>query len=180
MGLSQYDHASNDPCLACALLRRGTDRLRGEVLVLNLTLLLALISAAIAVAGGFGAAWEIQAANITQIRLEQANERIAIQRQSRAALERNMSRVSLAQSKAADRVRRAALDSARATDALDSLRTASADALRSAANDIEACTRSLASHSVVVGECSARLVEVGKDVDDWASHGITLQDAWPK
>lgn len=107
-------------------------------------------------------------------------ERIAIQRQSRAALERNMSRVSLAQSKAADRVVRLAADNARATSALDSLRTASASALRSAAGDLEACTRSLAAHSVVVGACSARLVEVAKDAGDWAIHGIALQDAWPK
>ena len=147
---------------------------------MNLTILSAMISAALAGAGGFGAAWKIQAANITQIRLEQANERIAIQRQSRAALERNMSRVSLAQSKAADRVRRAALDSARAADAIDSLRSASDSSLRSATNDIEACTRSLSAHSVVVGACSARLVEVAKDAGDWAIHGIALQDAWPK
>ena len=147
---------------------------------MNLTILSAMISAALAGAGGFWAAWEIQAANITQMELSHANERIAIQRASRATLERNMSAVSVAQSKAADRVRRAALDSARAADAIDSLRTASASALRSAAGDLEACTRSLATHSVVLGQCSGRLVEVGKDADDWASHGITLQDAWPK
>ena len=147
---------------------------------MNLTILSAFISAALAGAGGFGAAWKIQAANITQIELRQANERIAVQRAARAAIESNMQRVAAAQSNAADRVRRANLDNARSASALDSLRTASASALRSAAGDIEACTRSLAAHSVVLGQCSTRLVEVARDSDDWASHGITLQDAWPK
>ena len=147
---------------------------------MNLTILSAFISAALAGAGGFGAAWKIQAANITQIELRQANERIAVQRAARAAIESNMQRVAAAQSNAADRLRRANLDNARSASALDSLRTASASALRSAAGDLEACTRSLASHSVVLSQCSGRLVEVGKDADDWASHGITLQDAWPK
>ena len=147
---------------------------------MNITLIAAAICAALAGVGGFGAAWKIQSANIIQLELSHANERITVQRQARAAIEANMSRVSVAQSKAADRVRRAAVDSVRTASAIDSLRTASASALRSAAGDLATCTASLASHSVVVGECSARLVEVGKDVDDWASHGITLQDAWPK
>ena len=147
---------------------------------MNLTLIAYLAAAATVFAGGFGTAWKWQAANINEIKLEQANGRIAVQRAARAAIEANMQRVSLAQSKAADRIRRAAVDSARATDALDSLRTASAIALRAAAGDIEACTRSLAAHSVVVGACSTRLVEVAKDAGDWASHAMTLQDAWPK
>ena len=147
---------------------------------MNLTILSAAICAALAGVSSFGAAWKIQAANINEIRLDHANERIAVQRQARAALELSMSRVSTAQAKAQSRMVRLAADNARATDALDSLRTASASALRSAANDIEACTGSLAAHSVVVGACSTRLVEVAKDSGDWVSHAITLQDAWPK
>lgn len=147
---------------------------------MNLTLLSALISAVVAGAGGFGAAWKIQAANITQIRLDQANERIAVQRAARSAIERNMSSVSLAQAKAADRTRRLAADNARATDALDSLRTASASALRSAAGDLATCTSALASHSVVVGKCSQEVVRLASDLDDWAGSVILLQDAWAK
>lgn len=147
---------------------------------MNLTILSAFISAALAGAGGFGAAWKIQAANITQIELRQANERIAVQRAARAAIESNMQRVAAAQSNAADRVRRANLDNARSASALDSLRTASASALRSAAGDLATCTASLASHSVVLGRCGQELVRVSKDADDWVSYGIALQDAWPK
>ena len=147
---------------------------------MNLTILSALISAALAGAGGFGAAWTWQAANITQIQLERANERISIQRQARATLERNMSAVSLAQAKAADRTRRLAADNARAASAIDSLRAASASALRAAAGDLQACTRSLAAHSVVVGKCSQEVVKLASDLDDWASHSIVLQDAWNK
>lgn len=144
---------------------------------MNLTILSAAICAALAGVSSFGAAWKIQAANINEIRLDHANERIAVQRQARAALELSMSRVSTAQAKAQSRMVRLAADNARATGALDSLRTASANAMRSAANDIEACTRSLAAHSVVLGRCGQELVRVSKDADDWASHAVTLQDA---
>ena len=147
---------------------------------MNLTLIAYLAAAASLFGGGFGTAWKWQAANITQIKLDTANERIAIQRASRATLERNMSRVAAAQSNAADRLRRANLDNARSASALDGLRSTSAAALRSAAGDLNACSASLAAHSAVVGECSKRYVEVAKDAGDWASHGITLQDAWPK
>ena len=133
---------------------------------MNLTLLSTLISAAIAGAGGFGAAWKIQAANITQIELRQANERISTQRAARAAIERSMSAVSEAQAKAADRARRLAADNARAASAIDSLHTASASALRSAAGDLATCTASLASHSVVVGKCSQEVVKLASDLDD--------------
>ncbi len=147
---------------------------------MNLTILSAFISAALAGAGGFGAAWKIQAANITQIELRQANERIAVQRAARAAIESNMQRVAAAQSNAADRVRRANLDNARSASALDSLRTASASALRAAANDTATCTASLASHSVVVGKCSQEVVRLASDLDDWAGAVILYQDAWPR
>ena len=147
---------------------------------MNLTILSAFISAALAGAGGFGAAWKIQAANITQIELRQANERIAVQRAARAAIESNMQRVAAAQSNAAARAVRLAADQRNSASALDSLRTASASALRSAAGDLEACTRSLAAHSVVVGKCSQEVVKLASDLDDWASHSIVLQDAWNK
>ena len=147
---------------------------------MNLTLLSALISAAIAGAGGFGAAWKWQAANINEIRLDQANERISTQRAARATLERHMSSVSLAQAKAADRVVRLAADNSRAASALDRLRDTSSAALRAAAGDLDACTTSLASHSVVLSQCGQELVRVSKDADDWASHAVSLQDAWPK
>ena len=147
---------------------------------MNLTLIAAAICAALAGVSGFGAAWKIQAVNITQIRLDQANERIAVQRAARAAIERNMSSVSLAQAKAQVRSRSLAVAAAANAAGLDSLRAASSSALRSAASDVQACTRSLAAHSVVLGQCSQELVRVSKDADDWASYGITLQDAWPK
>ena len=147
---------------------------------MNLTILSALISAALAGAGGFGAAWKIQAANINEIKLEQANERIAVQRAARAAIERSMSAVSQAQAKAADRVVRLAADNSRAASALDRLRDTSSAALRAAAGDLDACTTSLAAHSVVVGKCSQEVVKLASDLDDWASHSIVLQDAWNK
>ena len=147
---------------------------------MNLTIIAYLAAAASLFGSGFGTAWKWQAANITQMELSRANERIAIQRQARATLERNMSAVTTAQAKAAERVVRLAADNARAASALDRLRDTSSAALRAAAGDLDACTTSLASHSVVLSQCGQELVRVSKDADDWASHAVSLQDAWPK
>ena len=147
---------------------------------MNLTLIAYLAAAAAVFGGGFGTAWKWQAANINEIQLERANERIAVQRAARAAIESNMQRVAAAQSNAADRVRRANLDNARSASALDSLRTASASALRAAANDTATCTAALSSHAIVVGKCSQEVVRLASDLDDWAGAVILYQDAWPR
>lgn len=147
---------------------------------MNLTILTSVVSAALAGVVGFGAAWNIQKLTITQMELSRANERIAIQRQARATLERNMSAVTTAQAKAAERVVRLAADNARAVGALDSLRTASASALRSAAGDLATCTAALSSHAIVVGKCSQEVVRLASDLDDWAGSVILYQDAWLK
>lgn len=147
---------------------------------MNLTILSALISAALAGAGGFGAAWKIQAANITQIELRQANERIAVQRAARAAIESNMQRVAAAQSNAADRLRRANLDNARSASALDSLRSTSAAALRSAADDINACRRITVAYGNILSDGSEFIQKMAGYADQCGIERQALVDAWAK
>jgi hypothetical protein len=54
----------------------------------NLTILTSAISAAIAGAAGFWLAWQLQAGNITQLKLEHANERITQGRAARVVADR--------------------------------------------------------------------------------------------
>ena len=147
---------------------------------MNITLIVAAICAALAGVSGFGAAWKLQAMNITQIKLDNANERIAVQRAARAAIERNMSAVSFAQAKAADRTRRLAADNARATSALDSLRTASSSALRAAANDIQACRRITATYGNILSDGSEFIQKMAGYADQCGIERQALVDAWPK
>lgn len=146
---------------------------------MNLTLIAAAISAALSGAAGFGLAWKLQTANITALELNHANERIAVQRQARAAIERSLSLVSVAQGKAADRNKRIAADRVRAADIGNGLRNTSSASVRAAAFDSAACAPALAAHSVVLDRCAAELVRVSGDADQLVSEVILLQEAWP-
>ena len=153
----------------------GTD-IRG----MNPLLITSLISAAIAASVGWGAAWHMQKLNITELELNHANERIAIQRAARAATERHIAQVSVAQSAAAHRADTIATELAGNRTELERLRDTSAASVRSAGQSLDACTAALAAHALVSTQCAARYAEVAADSDAWASHGIALQDAWPK
>ena len=61
---------------------------------------LTLISAAVAAAVGFGAAWQIQAGRMDSFKLEAANERINQQRVARATSERYSAALAQAQNAA--------------------------------------------------------------------------------
>lgn len=146
---------------------------------MNLTILSALISAAMAGAGGFGAAWKIQAANITQIQLERANERISIQRQARTALERNMSRVATAQSKAASRSAVLMRDTDLARQSANSLRNTSSNAVRSSTSDPEACGRIASTYDLILSESRDFIQEVASDAGRCHIERQALDGGWP-
>jgi len=147
---------------------------------MNLTIIAYLTAAVTAFGGGFWAAWEVQAANITTLELNHANERIAIQRQARATLERNMSSVSAAQVQAKSRNKRLGADRVSAADSGNGLRGASAATSRAAASDSAACDRALAAHDLVLSESIEFIREVARDVDQCLSDNQTLTDSWPR
>ena len=130
---------------------------------MNLTLIAAAICAAIAGVSGFGAAWRLQAANINEIKLEQANERIAVQRAARAAIERSMSAVSQAQAKAADRIAVLMRDADLARQSANSLRNTSSNAVRSSTSDPEACGRIASTYDLILSESRDFIQEVASD-----------------
>jgi len=147
---------------------------------MNLTIIAYLTAAVTAFGGGFWAAWEVQAANITTLELNHANERIAIQRQARATLERNMSAVSAAQVQAKSRNKRLGADRVSAADSGNGLRSASAATSRAAAGDSAACDRALAAHDLVLSEGIEFIHEVAGTADQCLSDNQTLTDSWPK
>ena len=148
---------------------------------MNLTTLIAsLISAAAAGATGFGLAWRLQTATINDLKLEQKDERISLQRAARATIERQQSAVSLAQAAAVQR--RRDLDAVRrdSDTALDGLRNATAAAVRAASESLDACNRVVATHGDILAECSGTLQKVAGDADQCFSDIQTLEESWPK
>ena len=151
------------------------------------TQIIAAIALAIGATAGGAGAWQWQSGRVAAAqlelsneRLDRANERIAIQRAARATADRATSQVIAAQNEAVSRV--AAIN--RVADSnrteLERLRIASADAVRAASAGLDACTSTLATHSQLLTQCSKRLVEVAHDADQWAIHAMMLQDGWPR
>ncbi|OIN94194.1 MAG: hypothetical protein AUJ20_01365 [Comamonadaceae bacterium CG1_02_60_18] len=146
---------------------------------MNLTLIASLISAVAAGLAGFGLAWRLQTATIDQMELEQANERISLQRAARATMERQQSAVVTAQNAAAERRRALAIVRRDGDAALVGLRDATAAAMRAASESLDACNRVVATHGDILAECSSTLQKVAGDADQCISDTKTLIEAWP-
>lgn len=141
---------------------------------------LTLISSAVAALAGFGLAWQLQAGNIASIQLEQANDRIALQRGARAALERHMQSVGQAQDAAANRLRTIAAERDGLTTALNGLSAQSAVALRAAGESLDACNATAATFSELLNQCSGRYSKLATEADGHVNDKQTLIQAWPK
>lgn len=141
---------------------------------------LTLISATIAAALGFGAAWTYQGKQLAELELTHANERIAIQAAARHAIERSTSAVIAAQNDATARnsVLRADADSAR--DSLVGLRSSADAALRTAASSLDACNRVAAAQNIVVAASGEFIQTVVTDADQCHSDLTLMREAWPK
>lgn len=143
---------------------------------MNPLLISALVSAALA----FGAAWQLQSWRIDSLKLEQANERLAIEQSSRQALADAQAKVAAAQDAAkvaADRLRR---DAANAGRADVGLRDALASAVRSAHSDLETCTGQVTTLSELLTASTDLSRRIAAEADDWTNQAVTLQNAWPK
>ena len=140
---------------------------------------LTLISAAVAAAMGFGAAWQIQGHFILKTELAAKDERINQQRVARATSERYSA--ALAQAQNAAQARRTVIaaavdstgvgliglrhtaDSVRSSAATDSARDAYADAV-----------------TELFDQCGQALVRVAGEADGHVSDKQTLMGAWPR
>ena len=139
-----------------------------------------LISGAAAAVVGFGLAWQLQAGNITQIELDAANDRIAIQRTARTTLERHMQTVAAAEASSAVRVTRNRADAGRAGDSGLGLRIASADTVRAANADTATCLASVAKYDQLLNEVVESGGRMAVEADGWENDALKLHSAWPR
>lgn len=141
----------------------------------------ALWAAALSIAGlaGFGLAWQLQDGTIAKIKLEQANERINIQRVARATIERIIGNIAAAQTKAAVRNVRVLADADNSRNAGNGLRIASTATVRSAEDFTDACRSIIGAYDTVVETGSNLLREVARAADQCDSDLQLIQEAWP-
>lgn len=140
---------------------------------------LTLISAAIAAAIGFGAAWTLQGRAIDSLKLEHANERIARSYAARAAIERSTSAVIKAQNNAVARNAVLRIDADGARNAGNGLRIATDAAVRITASSPDACNRVATACSSVVAASTDFIQAVVTDADQCHSDLKLMQEAWP-
>lgn len=140
---------------------------------------LTLISAAIAFAMGFGAAWQIQSGRMDSLKLEAANERINQQRVARQTSERYSA--ALAQAQNAAQARRTVI--AASVDAngagLIGLRH-TADTVRTSATTDSARDAYADAVTKLFDQCGQALVRVAGQADGHLSDLQTVIEAWPK
>ena len=129
---------------------------------------------------GFGLAWRLQTATINQMELDNANQRISLQRAARATIERQQTAVVTAQNAAAKRRRALNVVRRDGDAALVGLRDATAAAMRAASESLDACNRVVATHGTILAECSGTLQKVAGDADQCVSDIQTLTNSWPK
>ena len=147
---------------------------------MNLTLLTTAIAAAFAGVAGFGLAWQLQAGNISEIQLEQANERIAIARANRVAAERATQAIAVAQNNAATRAVVIRRQSVATGNAGNGLRLSSTATLRTVEADPSTCNSIIAAYDSVVAASSDFIERVARDADQCHSDVKLMQESWPK
>jgi hypothetical protein len=147
---------------------------------MNPTIVIALISAVISGAVGFGAAWKWQGSTINELKVEYANTKLADQQSAHTVKERNLEAVVTAQNHATARVAVIKRDADSARSALDGLRAQSAAALQSAAKSLDACTATAATYDQLLNSCGDRYQALGNLADRHVNDIQTLTEAWPK
>ena len=140
---------------------------------------LTLISAAVAAAMGFGAAWQIQGHFILKTELAAKDERINQQRVARATSERYSAALAQAQNAAQARRTVIAASVDRNGDDLIGLRH-TADTVRSSAATDSARDAYADAVTELFDQCGQALVRVAGEADGHVSDKQTLMVAWPR
>jgi hypothetical protein len=147
---------------------------------MNITLIIALVSAIVSGIAGFALAWQLQAGNITQLKLEHANERITQGRAARVVADRQQNTIIAAQNAAAGRAVAMRRDDAGLRTVVDGLRDDLDVTRRAAGTVIDACNRHAATVSQLLVESATVNRELAQAADGHASDVRTLSEAWPK
>ena len=146
---------------------------------MNLTLIAAAVSAALAGSVGFGAAWTLQGRAIDKLVLEAKDERIEQQRAARQAIERATDNLRKAQEGA--QARRTGIDAAVDSNGAGlSGRRDTATAVRAAATTPDASAAYANTVSELFNQCGRELVKVAGRADGHVNDIQALMDAWPR
>lgn len=144
---------------------------------MNFTLLTTALAAVASGLAGAALAWRLQDGNITTLKLEQANERIAVARANRITLERVTLDLAKAQDKYAKSVEQSRLDRRVVDTTLDSLHDTIAATVREAATSQAACNRQVASLAVVFDQCTTAVVDMAGHAQDWFVEAIKQHES---
>ncbi len=147
---------------------------------MNMTLIAAAISAALAGSIGFGAAWTLQGRDIDALKIEAKDERIAQQRAARQAIERATTHVREAQESASARIAVLSRELADVRVVADGLRDTSTAAVRASAESPEACSRVTHTYDLILTESRDFIQTLAADVDRCFIERQALSDGWPK
>lgn len=139
-----------------------------------------IITSAVSIALGFGGAWSLRGHQIDKLKLDQANERISLQRAARATLERSLSNSTQAANNATLRGVAIRSNAAGTAAAGNGLRLTTEATVRAATDNPAACSQSAAALGAVFDLCSTELQSLAEKADRHVSDLQTLMAAWPK
>jgi uncharacterized protein HemX len=143
---------------------------------MNLTLISAVVAAAI----GFGAAWKIQNKRIEHAEYERMAQAQSQERELHATEQKRLNQVIDATNRATKRESKLRSDAATAESAADSLRVQSAKALLAARASHDACIERTVAYDLVLNQCSQEYQRLGEVADRHSSDLQTITEAWPK
>ena len=143
-------------------------------------LIIAAVIAATAFAGGFGAAWKIQAGNINEREAQYAKQELANVRSSAASDIRRLDNAITAQNAATARSVALRRDRDSALTELGRLRLAVNSAVPSTCDAASAGTERANATNQLLLECAEQLTDLAEKADRHASDVKTLIEAWPK
>ena len=138
-----------------------------------------LISALLSAAVSFGAAWQLQSWRIDSLKLEHANERLAIEQSANQQLADAQRKVTAAQDAAKAATDRLRADAARANASAVGLRDALSRSVVAAHGDLNACTAQVTTIAELLTASTDLSRRIGAEADEWVNQAVTLQEAWP-
>lgn len=147
---------------------------------MNITAVLTAASLVTGLAGGFGGAWLLRTHTIDQLKLEQKDERIAIQRAARTAIERSLTQVTQAQNASTLRAAELRRSDAAAASESERMRDSTATTVRAAATDPTTCPE----RAAALGELLDAMGRAGEELAGKAGRHVsdikTMIEMWQK
>jgi len=139
-----------------------------------------LISAAVAGAIGFGAAWQIQTARIEHAENNRLTQQAEEQRELSRLEQARSLQVLSAQNDARLRESKLRADVATANASVNGLRDSIVNYVQATRSNPDACVKRTDAIGQLLAECSTRYTEMAGIADRLNSDRVMLVDSWPK